>query len=35
MFLGLPPHTVLIVGGSVVLVVVLLAIWGLRFREDA
>lgn len=28
-------HTVLIVGGSVVFAVVLLTIWGLRFREDA
>ena len=35
MFLGLPLHTALIVGGSVVLVVVLLTLWGLRFREDA
>ena len=33
MFFGLPLHTGLIVGGAVVLVVVLLALWGLRFRE--
>jgi len=33
MFFGLPLHTELIVGGAVALVVVLLAIWGLLFRE--
>jgi hypothetical protein len=33
MFFGLPFHTGLIVGGAVALVVVLLALWGLRFKE--
>jgi len=33
MFFGLPLHTGIIMGVVVVLVVVLLAIWGLRFRE--
>ncbi len=33
MFFGLPTHTGLIVGGALVLVVVLLALWGLRFKE--
>ncbi len=33
MFLGLPLQTGIIVGGAVVLAVVLLALWGLRFRE--
>ena len=33
MFLGLPPHTGIIVGSALALVIVLLAIWGLRFRE--
>jgi hypothetical protein len=35
MFFGLPIHTEIIVGGVVALVVVLLAIWGLLFREAA
>jgi hypothetical protein len=33
MFFGLPLQTGIIVGGAVALVVVLLAFWGLRFRE--
>lgn len=33
MFFALPPHTEIIVGGTVALVIVLLALWGLRFRE--
>jgi len=33
MFFGLPFHTGIIVGGAVALVVVLLALWGLRFKE--
>jgi hypothetical protein len=35
MFLGLPLHTGLVVGGSTLVVLVLLILWGLRFREDA
>lgn len=35
MFFGLPLHTGIIVGGAVALVVVLLALWGLGFREAA
>jgi hypothetical protein len=33
MFFGLPFHTGLIVGGAIALVVVVLTLWGLRFRE--
>jgi hypothetical protein len=33
MFLGLPLHTGLIVGGAVALVFVVLTLWGLSFRE--
>jgi len=33
MFFGLPLHTGIVVGGTVALVVVLLALWGLMFRE--
>jgi hypothetical protein len=33
MFFALPLHTGIIVGGTVALVVVLLALWGLRFKE--
>ena len=33
MFFGLPLHTGIIVGGTVALVVVLLTLWGIRFRE--
>ena len=33
MFFGLPLHTGLIVGSALALVVVLLALWGLRFKE--
>jgi hypothetical protein len=33
MFFGLPGHTGIVVGGALVLVVVLLALWGLRFKE--
>jgi len=32
--LGLPLHTILYVGATVVLTFVLLIIWGLRFQED-
>lgn len=35
MFFGLPFHTGLVVGGTILIVVVLLALWGLRFREAA
>jgi hypothetical protein len=35
MFLGLPFHTGIIVGGATLVVVVLLALWALRFREAA
>ncbi len=35
MFIALPFHTGAIVGGTVALVVVLLALWGLRFKEAA
>lgn len=33
MFLGLPLQTGIIVGAALAMVVVLLALWGLRFRE--
>jgi hypothetical protein len=33
MFFALPSQTGFIVGGAVVLAVVLLTLWGLRFRE--
>jgi len=33
MFFGLPLHTEIVVGGTVALVFVLLALWGLRFKE--
>ncbi len=33
MLFGLPLHTEFIVGGAVALVVVLLTLWGLLFRE--
>jgi|GEM_PF-437175 hypothetical protein len=33
MFFGLPLHTGVIVGGAAVLVIVVLTLWGLRFRE--
>jgi hypothetical protein len=33
MFFALPLHTGIIVGGAVALAFVLLALWGLRFRE--
>jgi len=33
MFFGLPLHTGIVVGGTVALVFVLLALWGLMFRE--
>jgi hypothetical protein len=35
MFFGLPFNTGLIVGGATLVVLVLLALWGLRFREAA
>jgi hypothetical protein len=35
MFFGLPFHTALIVGSVTLVVVILLALWGLRFREAA
>jgi len=35
MFFGLPTHTALIVGGATLFAVVLLTLWGLRFREAA
>ncbi|MDK2890553.1 MAG: hypothetical protein PWR21_1185 [Methanoculleus sp.] len=33
MLFELPLHTGIVVGGAVALVFVLLALWGLRFRE--
>jgi|CZCB01.1.fsa_nt_gi hypothetical protein len=33
MFFGLPLHTGLIVGGAVALVFMVLALWGISFRE--
>jgi hypothetical protein len=34
MFIGLPMHTEIVVAGAFALVVIVLALWGLRFRED-
>jgi len=33
MFFALPLHTEIVVGGAVALVLVVLALWGLRFKE--
>jgi len=35
MLFALPPHTGIIVSGALALVIVLLTLWGLRFREEA
>lgn len=35
MLLGLPDSTLLIVGGAVGLIVLLLLLWGIKFREGA